>query len=139
MNSIFVLVTGVILLSGLFVVGLNSSDVFASHDDSKNGNAHAKGCQNSNNEKMKDKNKHCDGDGNGDGNGTSGLPIPTNSCGGDSLTADDIAGISQGDIDNIEAIVARDGGDTNDNRLIDTLDEWNELQRFLPDACLISP
>ena len=124
MNSIFVLVTGVILLSGLFVVGLNSSDVFASHDDSKNGNAYAKGCQNSNNEKMKDKNKHCDGDGAVGGDGAQ--PIPENSCGGLSLTADDIEGISQGDIINIEAAAA----DTNNDGFINTLDEWNELQRF---------
>ena len=131
MNSIFVLVTGVILLSGLFVVGLNSSDVFASHDDSKNGNAYAKGCQNSNNEKVKDKNKHCDGDGGGDG----GLPVPTNSCGGDSLTAEEI-GITQEILESIEDDVALAGGNTIDNGLIDTLDEWKKLQIFTDGICL---
>ena len=133
MNSIFVIFTGVILLSGIFVSGLYSFDAFA--EKGGNDKQQAKGCQNSNNEKMWDKNKHCDGDGNGDGDGTSGLPVPPNSCGGDSLTADDI-GILQDDLVKIEGVVAIEGGDTNDNGLIDTLAEWNELQRFTDGTCL---
>ena len=128
MNSIFVLVTGVILLSGIFVSGVYSSDAFA--EKGGNDKQQAKGCINANEKsKVAEQNKHCDGNGNGNGNG--GQSIPSNSCGGDSLTADDIEGTSQNDIDNVEAVVAMTGGDTNGNHLIDTLDEWNELQRFI--------
>ncbi len=141
MNSIFVLVTGVILLSGIFVSGVYSFDAFA--EKGGNDKQQSKGCQNANNDKVYDKNKHCDGNGNGngdgdgDGDGNGGLPVPPNSCGGDSLTADDIEGTSQDDINNVEAVIAAAGGDTNDNHLIDTLDEWNELQRFTGGTCLL--
>jgi len=58
----------VVMVSGLFLASVGIEVAFASHDDSKKGNANAGGCTNSNNDKMKTKNKHCDDD-NGGGNG----------------------------------------------------------------------
>ena len=129
MKSIFVLLTGVILFSGMFVVGLNSSDVFA--EKGGNDKQQAKGCENANKDKMKDKNKHCDSNTHGNGNDGS---LPENSCDTDnsgSLTAEEI-GIGSLLIIIIEETVSEGF----ENNLIDTLDEWDLLQVEIGPICI---
>ena len=128
MNSIFVIFTGVILLSGIFVSGLYSFDAFA--EKGGNNKQQANGCQNSNSDKMKDKNKHCI-----DANSSKLIP-DTNTCSGPDLR---ISATELGEtlefIQAIEASVFSAGLDTNPNSMIDTLDEWDELQVVEPGIC----
>ena len=129
MNSIFVLVTGVILLSGIFVSGVYSFDAFA--EKGGNDKQQAKGCQNASNDKVNNKNKHCD---------ITFGSLPSNTCDGSdnstpdgALTAAEIPGINQSDIDGIEVAVST----SKDNGVIDTMDEWNLLQLLQPGGVCI--
>jgi len=130
-NLLLGLLVGFVLLSGIFVTGLSSFDAFAEKGDN-NGD---KGCKNSEgkgngNAQACTKNPNRNGGGNG---GT----LPENTCDGNNsgtLTADELDGVGQGLIDAIENLA----GDSDNDKTISTIGEWNLLQIEKPGLCAIT-
>ncbi len=127
MKKLLFVIISTIMISGLLLGSMNSS-VYAEHTDKP---GKSKGCDNAS-EKAKgiEKNPHCKNVGD-DG-------IPPNTCDTDndgSITSEEL-GFPARFITVLEDVVSINGGDTNMNGEIDTLDEWNELQKQQPGKCL---
>lgn len=119
MFVIFVLTTGMIMSV--------YDDVFALSDKGLE-KGKAVGCEKG----TAKKNPHC--------NNVVYPPIPENSCdinNDRAITEDELpAGYTIAFIHAIESTVLNAGGGTNDNDIIDTLDEWIQIQYEQPGFCL---